>query len=88
MNLAVVRTFVDLGCGVDVTSRGELERACWRARIRASIVYSGVGKRPDEIDRALEVGFAMFNVESLDELDDDRRARRAKRGPWRRSRSA
>ena len=27
MNLAVVRTFVEAGCGIDVTSVGELERA-------------------------------------------------------------
>jgi len=31
-------------------------------------VYSGVGKRDFEIDRALGAGIRMFNVESLDEL--------------------
>lgn len=78
MNLAVVRTFVDLGCGVDVTSRGELERALLAGADPSQIVYSGVGKRPDEIDRSLKVGIAMFNVESLDELDMiDARAREA-----------
>lgn len=68
MNLAVVRTFVDLGCGVDVTSLGELERALETGADPRRIVYSGVGKRADEIDRALGVGLRMFNVESLDEL--------------------
>ena len=68
MNLAVVRTFVDLGCGVDVTSRGELERALAAGADPRRIVYSGVGKRADEIDRALGAGLRMFNVESLDEL--------------------
>ena len=78
MNLAVVRSFVDLGCGIDVTSLGELERALLAGTDPAQIVYSGVGKRPDEIDRALKVGIAMFNVESLDELDTiDARAREA-----------
>jgi len=33
------------------------------------IVYSGVGKRIDEIDYALEAGILMFNVESLEELE-------------------
>jgi diaminopimelate decarboxylase len=78
MNLAVVRSFVELGCGVDVTSRGELERALEAGAVPGRIVYSGVGKRADEIDRALAVGLRMFNVESLDELAAiDARARNA-----------
>ncbi|MBW2280444.1 MAG: diaminopimelate decarboxylase [Deltaproteobacteria bacterium] len=78
MNLAVVRTFVDAGCGVDVTSRGELERALRARADPRKIVYSGAGKRPDEIDRGLEAGLRMFNVESLDELAMiDARARAA-----------
>ena len=68
MNLAVVRTFLDRGCGVDVTSKGELERALFAGADPSHIVYSGVGKRADELDRALAAGVRMFNVESLDEL--------------------
>lgn len=68
MNLAVVRTLIERGCGVDVTSLGELERALLAGAEPEKIVYSGVGKRADEIDRGLEVGIRMFNVESLDEL--------------------
>ncbi|MCZ6569892.1 MAG: diaminopimelate decarboxylase [Deltaproteobacteria bacterium] len=68
MNLAIVRTFLDHGCGADVTSRGELERALRAGADPRMIVYSGVGKRADEIERALEVGIRMFNVESLEEL--------------------
>lgn len=80
MNLAVVRTFVELGCGVDVTSRGELERALEAGADPQQMVYSGVGKRADEIDRALAAGLRMFNVESLDELAMiDARARAADR---------
>ena len=68
MNLAVVQTFVAAGCGIDVTARGELERALVAGADPAKIVYSGVGKRDHEIDRALDVGVRMINVESLDEL--------------------
>ncbi len=68
MNLAIVRTFLDHGCGVDVTSRGELERALRAGADPSMIIYSGVGKRAEEIERALEVGIRMFNVESLEEL--------------------
>jgi diaminopimelate decarboxylase len=68
MNLAVVYTLVARGAGVDVTSRGELFKALRAGADPARIVYSGVGKRDDEIDAALEAGIKMFNVESRAEL--------------------
>ncbi|MDJ0850181.1 MAG: diaminopimelate decarboxylase [Myxococcota bacterium] len=68
MNLAVVRTLVSRGAGVDVTSGGELFRALRAGADPAKIVYSGVGKRDDEIAAALEARIKMFNVESLAEL--------------------
>ena len=53
---------------MDIVSAGELFRAR-RAGIPADrIVFSGVGKRPDEIRLALEAGILMFNVESAEEL--------------------
>jgi diaminopimelate decarboxylase len=68
MNLAVVRTLVACGAGVDVTSGGELFRALRAGAQPDAIVYSGVGKTDAEIDRALEVGVRLFNVESRAEL--------------------
>jgi diaminopimelate decarboxylase len=68
MNLAVVRTLVRRGAGVDVTSRGELFRALRAGADPARIVYSGVGKRDDEIDAAFAAGIKLFNVESRAEL--------------------
>lgn len=68
MNLAVVRTLVARGAGVDVTSGGELFRALRAGAPPERIVYSGVGKRDDEIDQALATGIKMFNVESRAEL--------------------
>jgi diaminopimelate decarboxylase len=68
MNLAVVRTLVARGAGVDVTSGGELFRARLAGADPARIVYSGVGKTDDEIDAALDAGIRMFNVESRAEL--------------------
>jgi len=56
------------GAGADIVSAGELFRAR-RAGIPADkIVFSGVGKRADEIRMALEAGILMFNVESAEEL--------------------
>ncbi len=68
MNLAVVRTLVARGAGVDITSGGELVRALRAGARPDRIVYSGVGKTDSEIDRALEAGVRMFNVESRAEL--------------------
>jgi diaminopimelate decarboxylase len=76
-NLAVLRLFADLGCGLDIVSGGELFRGIQAGFAPDSIVYSGVGKRDDEIDYALEAGILMFNVESIDELERiNARARR------------
>ena len=68
MNLAVVSTLVKRGAGVDVTSGGELFRALRAGADPKKIVYSGVGKRDDEIRASLEAGIKMFNVESRGEL--------------------
>jgi diaminopimelate decarboxylase len=68
MNLAVVRTLVTRGAGVDVTSGGELFRALRAGADPGKIVYSGVGKTDHEIDRALEAEIKLFNVESRAEL--------------------
>ncbi len=68
-NLALLRLFVNLGGGVDVVSGGELYRALKGGADPQKIVYSGVGKREDEIEYALKTGILMFNVESSQELE-------------------
>lgn len=74
-NQAILKLFADLGCGLDIVSGGELYRGLKAGFSPDRIVYSGVGKRIDEIDFALDAGILMFNVESLDELAQiDRRA--------------
>ncbi|HEY6872371.1 MAG TPA: diaminopimelate decarboxylase [Geobacteraceae bacterium] len=67
-NLAVLKTFVKLGGGVDIVSGGELYRALQAGVDPRKVVYSGVGKRDDEIEYALNTGILMFNVESEQEL--------------------
>jgi len=67
-NVALLRLFVDLGGGVDIVSGGELYRALKGGADPQKIVFSGVGKREDEIEYALKAGILMFNVESSQEL--------------------
>jgi diaminopimelate decarboxylase len=67
-NLAILKLFAAAGCGLDIVSGGELFRGIQAGFTPDRIVYSGVGKRVDEIDYALKSGILMFNLESLDEL--------------------
>ncbi|MCH9698862.1 MAG: diaminopimelate decarboxylase [Gammaproteobacteria bacterium] len=68
-NLAVLNVLAKLGSGFDIVSIGELERVLKAQGQPSSVVFSGVGKRNDEIERALEVGIRCFNVEVVEELD-------------------
>jgi len=68
-NIAVLNVLARLGSGFDIVSVGELERVLKAGGEPAKIVFSGVGKRHDEIRRALEVGIRCFNIEVSDELD-------------------
>jgi len=67
--LAVLQTLVRAGCGLDIVSAGELERALAAGVAPEKIIFSGVGKTRDEMQRALAVGIGCFNVESAAELD-------------------
>ncbi|MFQ5665126.1 MAG: diaminopimelate decarboxylase [Candidatus Binatia bacterium] len=68
-NLAVLHTFARAGSGFDIVSGGELFRALKAGADPGKIVFSGVGKRREEILAALRAGILMFNVESAGELD-------------------
>jgi diaminopimelate decarboxylase len=68
-NLAVLRAMVSWGAGVDIVSGGELYRALKVGADPKKIVFSGVGKRDDEIEYAIKSGILAFNVESHMELE-------------------
>ena len=68
-SLAVLNVLARLGSGFDIVSVGELERVLKAGGDPEKVVFSGVGKTPAEMRRALEVGIYCFNVESDAELD-------------------
>jgi len=68
-NLAILNLLVRLGSGFDIVSVGELERVLCAGGDASKVVFSGVGKRPDEMQRAIEAGIRCFNVESVAELE-------------------
>jgi diaminopimelate decarboxylase len=67
-NGALISLLGKAGAGADIVSSGELFRARRAGITPNKIVFSGVGKRSDEITAALEAGILMFNVESIEEL--------------------
>ena len=67
-SLAVLQVLARLGSGFDIVSEGELERVLRAGGDPSRVVFSGVGKRAAEMQRALEAGIRCFNVESEAEL--------------------
>lgn len=67
-NVAILKLLVKEGAGVDIVSGGELYRALQAGVEPGKVVYSGVGKRVDEIEFALATDILMFNIESSEEL--------------------
>ncbi|HHJ19329.1 MAG TPA: diaminopimelate decarboxylase [Gammaproteobacteria bacterium] len=68
-NLAVLNVMARLGSGFDIVSIGELERVLKAGGDPGKIVFSGVGKRVDEMQRALSLDIRCFNIESEAELE-------------------
>ena len=68
-NLAVVRIVRAAGGLVDANSGGEIELALRAGFAPQDIVFTGVGKTPVEIDRAVSLGIKAINAESEGELD-------------------
>lgn len=66
---AVLREIAAAGFGADCVSGGEIERSAEHGFAPDKIVFAGVGKADWEIEKALQLGIAMFNVESTAELE-------------------
>lgn len=67
-NIGVLSVMAKLGSGFDIVSQGELERVLTAGGEASKIVFSGVAKSREEIQRSLEAGIRCFNVESVSEL--------------------
>jgi diaminopimelate decarboxylase len=67
-SLGILSLLARAGSGFDIVSSGELFRVIKAGGDPAKVVFSGVGKRSDEIEYALEHGIHSFNCESEPEL--------------------
>ena len=68
-NLGMLRTVADAGCGMDVVSPGELQRALAAGVPAARVAYAGVGKTRQAIEEAVTLGVGCINIESAEELE-------------------
>ncbi|CAN7309179.1 diaminopimelate decarboxylase [Devosia sp. LjRoot3] len=68
-NQAVLTLMAHEGCGADVVSGGELQRALAAGIPAEKIVFSGVAKTVAEMRQGLTAGIKCFNVESEPELE-------------------
>ena len=68
-NLAVLNLLARLGSGFDIVSGGELERVLAAGGDASKVIFSGLGKTQQEIERSLECNIHCFNVESAAELN-------------------
>jgi len=67
--LGILKILADAGAGFDIVSDGELERVRAVSKTAAKrVVFSGVGKKSEEMDAALKAGILIFNVESEQEV--------------------
>ena len=67
-NLSVIAHLAKLGAGADCVSIGEVNRALTAGVSKYKIIFSGVGKRDDEIRQALQKDILMLNLESEAEM--------------------
>ena len=67
-NLSVLKHMAGLGAGCDCVSIGEVNRALVAGIPKYKIIFSGVGKRDNEIEEALQNDILMLNLESEEEM--------------------
>ncbi len=67
-NLAVIKQLATLGAGADCVSIGEVKRALKAGIEKYRIIFSGVGKKDEEIREALKNDILLLNLESEAEM--------------------
>ncbi len=68
-NLSVLKHMAQLGAGCDCVSIGEVKRALYAGIPKYKIIFSGVGKKDEEIEEALKNDILMLNLESEEEMN-------------------
>ena len=67
-NLSLIAHLASLGAGADCVSIGEVKRALLAGVNKYKIIFSGVGKRDEEMREALKLDILLLNLESEAEM--------------------
>lgn len=67
-NLSVISSLAKLGAGADCVSIGEVRRALCAGVDKYKIIFSGVGKKDEEMQEALKADILLLNLESEAEM--------------------
>lgn len=67
-NLSVLKFLANLGSGFDCVSIGEVRRVLLAGANAYKIIFSGVGKKDEELKEALQNNILMINLESPAEM--------------------
>ena len=78
-NINLIREIRKFGLGADVVSMGELMMAIKAGVNPNKIVFSGVGKKSDEISYAINKNILLINAESKSEIKEIERIAKLKR---------
>ena len=69
-NLQILKNIKSFDLGADVVSKGELMKALKSGINKKKIVFSGVGKTPDELNYAIKTKILLINTESESEIHE------------------
>jgi diaminopimelate decarboxylase len=67
-NLSVIGHFAKMGAGADCVSIGEVKRALLAGVPKYKVIFSGVGKKDEELREALALDILFINLESYAEM--------------------
>src|SRR5512146_3148890 len=67
-NPALLRIFLQHGCGLEIASAGEFHAAVSAGCTPAQIIFAGPGKTPAELEYVIAAGIGEIHSESLTEL--------------------
>ena len=78
-NLQILKEIKKLGMGADVVSKGEMLQALKAGISTNKIVFSGVGKKTDELEFAIKKKILLINAESESEIFEIERLAKLKK---------
>ena len=78
-NLQILKEIKKCGMGADVVSKGEMMQALKAGILAKKIVFSGVGKKTEELKFAIEKKILLINAESESEIFEIERLAKSKK---------